>query len=91
MGIDLVTLAGRPATYTPPNGAPVSTVCYLQQGVAPQQDGSRLERARIAYLPKAHVPDPQRGGVVAIGTASWLIDALDDDDGAIVSLRVRPA
>jgi hypothetical protein len=91
MGLDLVTIAGQPAVYTPPNGAPVTTVCYLQQGMAPQGDGSRLEHVRIAHLPKAHVPEPLRGGLIAIGAASWLVDALEDDDGSVVTVTVRPA
>lgn len=90
MGLYLVTTAGQPAVYTPPNGTPVPTVCYLQQGMVAPGDGARLERARIAHLPKAHVPEPLRGGVIAISTARWLVEALDDDDGAIVAVRVRP-
>lgn len=89
MGLDLVTIAGQPAVYTPPNGAPVTTVCYLQRGMAAPGDGSRLEQVRIAHLPKAQVPEPLRGGAIAIGTARWLVDSLDDDDGAIVAVRVR--
>lgn len=90
MGVDLVTIAGQPATYTPPNGAPIATVCYLQQGMVAPGDSSRLERVRIAHLPAAHVPEPLRGGLIAIGTARWVVDALEDDDGAIVAMRVRP-
>lgn len=90
MGIDLVTIAGQAAVYTPPNGAPVSTVCYLQQGMVPPADSPRLERVRIAHLPKAHVPEPLRGGIIAIGAARWLVDSMEDDDGSIVAMRVRP-
>lgn len=28
--------------------------------------------------------------MIAIGAASWLVDALEDDDGSIVAVRVRP-
>ena len=91
LGVELVTTAGRPATYTPPSGPPLATVCYLQQGMGAAGDGSRLEHMRIAHLPKQHVPDPLRGGVIAIGSAQWLVEALEDDDGSIVAVRVRPA
>lgn len=91
MGANLMLSAGEVATYTPPDGAAVATRCWVQHGVVSRDgDGRKLERLRIAYLPAMDVPDPLRGGLIAIGAARWVVDSLYEDDGAIVAAVVRP-
>ena len=43
----------------------------------------------LVRLPATDVPQPQRGGTVAIGADVWLIEGLDSDDGAVVAVTVR--
>lgn len=91
MGLQLIRAAGKPAVYTPPDGAPVPTVAELQRITRPRQDGMAIETVRLAYLPAVDVPAPQRGASLTIGAASYVVDALDDDDGSVVTVTVRPA
>lgn len=80
------------ATYTPPNGAPVATLASQPQRVVRvRQDGLATEVVHLVRMPAADVPTPQRGGTVQIGSAVWLIDSLDADDGSVVAVTVRPA
>lgn len=91
MGAALLATAGNPATYTPPGGLPVVTRAVLERALRERPDGVGVERVTVVYLPAADVPDVLRGGTVQLGADTWLVDRLDDADGAVVSAVVRPA
>ena len=90
MGVALLATAGEPATYTPPNGLPVPTRASGPQRIRRvRADGLAVEVVSLVRLPATDVPQPQRGGTVAIGADVWLIEGLDSDDGAVVAVTVR--
>lgn len=83
---------GAAATYTPPAGPPLATLASSPQRVVRvRQDGLATEVVHLMRLPAVDVPAPQRGATVQIGTAAYVIDSLDDDDGSVVTVTVRPA
>ncbi len=78
------------ATYTPPHGLPVATRAAGPQRIRRvRADGLAVEVVSLVRLPATDVPQPQRGGTVAIGADVWLIEGLDSDDGSVVTVTVR--
>lgn len=86
---DLLAQVGRAATYTPPGGVSVVTLASVQRLTRPSADGMTMERLTLAYLPVADVPEPRVGAVLSVGATAYRVEALDDDDGAVVSVRVK--
>lgn len=88
---DLMDQFGAAATYTPPSGVPVATrAAGPERQVRLRAEGIGVEVVHLLRLPAPDVPAPERGGSVQIDAATYLIDALDADDGAVVTVRVRP-
>jgi hypothetical protein len=83
---------GSAAVYTPPDGAPVPTLASQPQRLTRvRADGMATEVVRLVRMPAADVPAPQRGASLTIGADNYVVDALDDDDGSVVTVTVRPA
>lgn len=88
-GQQLVRAAGVAATYTPPGGVAVATLASIVRLTRPSADGMTIERVTLAYLPAADVPEPRVGALLNLGVTAYRVEALDDDDGAVVSVVVR--
>lgn len=88
---DLILEFAPAATYTPPVGAAVVTVCAVEHVARPRLDAMSIERVTLARMPAAAVPDPKRGGTIVIGADTWIVEALDADDKTVVTVVVKRA
>lgn len=81
---------GDDATYTPASGSPVATWAIIKRGSAfVGQYGEMLENRITAQLPKAAVPDPQPGDSLTVGSKTYRIDQVVNDDGLFVEVAIR--
>lgn len=86
---DLMAEFGATATYTPPSGVPVATLASVSRVMRMRADGVGIERVTQAILPAADVPAPAVGAYIAIGPATYVVDALVDAADTVVTVTVR--
>jgi len=82
-------VGGVPATYTPPAGLPLACTVVLRRDLQPSPGGLTADPVTVADFLAADIPAPQAGATLAIGAATYRVDGLIDDDGAVVTVAVR--
>lgn len=87
---DILDALGREITYVPDGGSNVQTKGQLRRGVERVVEGAYLSgRVNLLYVAKSAVPSPQRGDQVVIGAETFVVQAVEADDGLFITVRVQ--
>lgn len=78
------------STYTAPSGPPVPCATVMRRDLQPAPNGLAAQPVIVADLLAADVPSPQIGATLEVGHTTYIVDGLIDDDGAVVTVAVRP-
>lgn len=78
------------ATYTARFGPQVQCMAVMRRDLQPTPNGLAAQPVIVADLLSAQVPEPQIGATLEVGHTTYIVDGLLDDDGAVVTVAVRP-
>lgn len=92
---DVHGLFGKAATYTPPSGTPVACTIVVDAADDRAQllSTNFVAGRRIVEVRKAEVPAPAKGGIFALGAASFVVVSSprsDDPDGLVWTCLCDP-
>lgn len=82
---------GQAATYTPPSGPAVACTVIVSKSTQ-QQPGTEAymqERFTTIAVRKSEVDQPKRGGTFLVGSTTYVVDKIQDDDGIVVTTVVH--
>lgn len=82
---------GDACTYEDNQGGTFATHVVIERDVeaVSMYDTQMAQLRNIASLPKGDIPAPKRGHKITEGSNTYIVDALDSDDGHVVKVLLQ--
>lgn len=84
-------VTGDPCTYTDSASNTYETSVTIEKNVEQYSayETTMPVRRNVANLPKGDIPEPKRGHTIQVGSETYTVDQLADDDGEIVRVLLQ--